>query len=191
VHTKLQIPQQVGWFPCRLSDCFQSGLTGDQHPESLSIRSKGLFKHLHNKPHHCRHANDAQQRPRLSSISIIPLRKMSIKAKPRHSSSTGLRSILPVHPHDSGAATKTQQPESAISKTISNIERLLQEVVRVVGQALEDEEKQNKIPKHAPSSPRRSSKDTKLTAFAFVEHFDEDNGLLATHQKARVRVSLL
>jgi hypothetical protein len=129
VQTKLQIPQQICWFPYRLSDCFQSGLTGDQHPKSLSIWSKGLFKHLHNKPRHCRHANDAQQRPRLSSISIIPLRKMSIKAKPRHSSSTSLRSILPVHPYDSGAATETQQLESAIAKAISNIERLSQEAV--------------------------------------------------------------
>jgi hypothetical protein len=101
VQTKLQIPRQEGWFLCRLSDGFQSGLIGDQHPKSLSIWSKGPFKHFHNKPRHCRHANDARQRPRLCSISIIPLRKMSIKAKPRHNSSTSLRSILPVHPHDS------------------------------------------------------------------------------------------
>ena len=129
VQTKLQIPRQVGWLPCQLSDCFQPGLTGDQYPKSLSTWSKGLFKHLHNKPRHYRHANDAQQWPRLSSFSIIPLRKMSIKAKPRRSRSTSLRSILPVHPHDSGAATETQQPESAIAKTISYIERLLQEAV--------------------------------------------------------------
>lgn len=118
VQTKLQIPRQVGWFPCRPSDCFQPGLTGDQHPKSLSIWSKGLFKHLHNKPRHCRHANDVQQRPRLSSISIIPLRKMSIKAKPRHSSSTSVRSILPVHPHDNGAATETQPP-SAVAVVVA------------------------------------------------------------------------
>jgi hypothetical protein len=59
-----------------------------------------------------------------------------------------------------------------------------------VGQALEDEEKQNKIPKHAPSSPRRPSKGIKLRISVFVEHFDEDKGLLATHQKAQARVSL-
>jgi hypothetical protein len=134
-------------------------------------------------------ANDAHEGPNLPSISIPPLRSMSKKANPHHNISIDLRPILPVDSHDGPTANETQQPASAIAKTISNLESLLHEAVEIARQAAGDEEKQNAIPKHGPSSRRYPSKSIQSRASAFIEHLDKDPTFPTTHEKARPRVS--
>jgi hypothetical protein len=133
-------------------------------------------------------ANDAQQGSKLPTTSIPPLRSMSIKAKPHHNSSTNLRPILKVDPDYGLAASEPQQPEPAIAKTISNLERLLHEAVQIARQAAEDEERQNAIPKHSRSSQRRPSKGIQLRASAFVEHLDTDQTPPKTRRRVQPRV---
>ena len=114
---------------------------------------------------------------------------MSIKANPRRNSSSSPQPILPIDPQDGLAASEPQQPELAIAKTISNLDRLLQEAVQIARQAAEDEEKQNQIPKHAPSSQRRPPKRIQSRASAIVESFDTDQTLLASRRKVEPRES--
>ena len=114
---------------------------------------------------------------------------MGIKANPRHNSSTSLQPMLSLNPQDGRATTKPQPTGWAIAKTLSNLERLLQEAIQIAQQAANEEEKQNDIPRHAPSDHQRPSMGIQSKSSTYPDHLDTDHTFLASRRKIKPRVS--